>query len=109
MSLQLLQKSAPTFGLAADEGTRRDEEDGFTGIRCPQCNWRPSESSRWCCDNTGTPEPPFQACGTIWNTFSTKGRCPGCSHQWLWTSCLRCQEASLHEAWYETRKRRGQS
>ena len=107
MSLQLLKKSDPTFDLVADEDTRHDQEDRFTGIRCPRCSWRPSESSRWCCDHKGTPEPVFRACGTIWNTFSTRGRCPGCSHQWLWTSCLRCHEASLHDAWYETGKRRG--
>ncbi len=107
MSLQLLQKSDPTFGLITDKAIRSHQQDGFAGIRCPQCSWRPSESSLWCCDSKGTPEPPFQSCGTSWNTFATRGRCPGCSHQWRWTTCLRCQEASLHEAWYETGKGRG--
>ena len=49
-----------------------------------------------------TPEPPFDGCGTSWNTFLTRGRCPGCRHQWQWTSCLRCHGWSLHEDWYET-------
>ena len=48
-----------------------------------------------------TPEPPFDFCLTSWNTFATHGRCPGCRHQWIWTSCLRCEEWSLHEDWYE--------
>jgi hypothetical protein len=48
-----------------------------------------------------SPEPPFKGCGTVWNTFLTKGRCPGCSHQWRWTSCLQCQQWSLHDDWYE--------
>jgi hypothetical protein len=78
-----------------------DDEQGFDGIRCPRCHWRPQPSSRWRCDCARTPEPPFDACGTAWNTFSTKGRCPGCSHQWQWTSCLRCGESSLHIDWYE--------
>ena len=101
MSLQLLRRDKQTSGPAIDEITKRDQEDVFAGIRCPRCNWRPSGSSLWCCDCKGTPEPVFESCGTIWNTFSTRGRCPGCSHQWLWTSCLRCRDASLHESWYE--------
>ncbi|PYR66924.1 MAG: hypothetical protein DMF87_07020 [Acidobacteria bacterium] len=70
-------------------------------MRCPLCGWRPSASSRWCCDSVDGPEPPFDSCGTIWNTFSTRGRCPGCGHQWKWTSCLRCHEWSPHDDWYE--------
>ena len=80
-------------------GPHHDEALG--GIRCPLCSWRPSLSSRWGCNCVGTPEPFFEGCGTVWNTFSTRGRCPGCSHQWVWTSCLRCGESSLHKDWYE--------
>ena len=76
-------------------------DEGLGGIRCPRCSWRPDASSRWCCYWTDCPEPPFDACGTSWNTFYTKGRCPGCSHQWRWTSCLRCGQWSLHLDWYE--------
>jgi hypothetical protein len=78
-----------------------DDEESFEGIRCPLCLWRPSASSLWCCASTGTPEPFVGGCGTSWNTFATRGRCPGCSHQWQWTSCLRCAAWSLHEDWYE--------
>jgi hypothetical protein len=70
-------------------------------IRCPLCEWTPGKSSTWCCFSEGTPEPPFPSCGTSWNTFSTRGRCPGCGHQWKWTSCLRCGGFSLHQDWYE--------
>jgi hypothetical protein len=76
-------------------------EDVSGRVRCPLCAWRPSAASRWLCECAGTPEPLFAACGTPWNTFSTHGRCPGCSHQWRWTSCLRCAGWSLHEDWYE--------
>ena len=76
-------------------------EDRFGGIRCPLCHWRPSPSSLWCCDSTRTPEPFFGGCGALWNTFSTRGRCPGCAHQWQWTSCLHCKGWSLHDDWYE--------
>jgi hypothetical protein len=82
-------------------GFRPDDEDEFERIRCPLCAWRPTRASRWCCDTGNTPEPPFAWCGTSWNTFSTRGRCPGCQHQWRWTSCLRCGGASLHDDWYE--------
>jgi hypothetical protein len=77
------------------------EDQPFIGIRCPLCEWRPAPSSRWSCLWIDTPEPFFEACGTDWNTFATRGRCPGCSHQWRWTSCLRCAGWSLHEDWYE--------
>jgi len=70
-------------------------------IRCPRCQWQPDASSRWECWGGDGPEPPFNACGTSWNTFATGGRCPGCSHQWQWTSCLRCDEWSPHLDWYE--------
>jgi hypothetical protein len=80
---------------------RQSEEDEAAGeIRCPHCGWQPSSSDRWCCESVDGPEPPFPSCGTVWNTFATRGRCPGCDHQWHWTSCLRCHEWSLHEDWY---------
>jgi hypothetical protein len=70
-------------------------------IRCPLCGWRPGPASRWCCECVDTPEPFFDACGTVWNTFATRGRCPGCQHQWQWTTCLSCLKSSPHEAWYQ--------
>ena len=78
-----------------------DDAEAFERIRCPLCAWQPSPASTWCCVGEGTPEPPFAWCGTTWNTFTTRGRCPGCQHQWKWTSCLRCAGFSLHEDWYE--------
>ena len=78
------------------------EDDGqLEGIRCPKCAWRPKASDMWCCFAIDTPEPPFNFCMTTWNTFSTHGKCPGCQHQWLWTSCLHCAQWSLHVDWYE--------
>lgn len=59
-------------------------------IRCPLCRWQPDRSSRWACD-----------CGTVWNTFQTRGLCPGCSYQWTQTTCLACQRWSPHQSWYE--------
>jgi hypothetical protein len=100
-SLQLLRKANQEPDLATGSINELDADDFFIDIRCPLCKWRPSASSRWCCERRGTPEAAFAACGTIWNTFATRGLCPGCGHQWLWTTCLRCQKASLHEAWYE--------
>ena len=81
---------------------RLTEEDAFHGVRCPLCAWRPDASSRWCCEPGQSPEPPFPGCLTVWNTFSTRGQCPGCDHQWRWTSCLSCSGWSLHEDWYES-------
>jgi hypothetical protein len=39
-------------------------------------------------------------CHTVWNTFNTRARCPGCRKQWRVTQCLACLVASLHEDWY---------
>jgi len=84
-----------------------DGDEALGGIRCPLCGWRPSAGDRWSCISAGTPEPFFGGCGTVWNTFSTRGRCPGCNHQWQWTTCLKCHEHSLHVDWYEEDERSG--
>src|SRR4051812_50068418 len=85
------------------------EREAFERIRCPLCEWRPSPSSTWACYAEGTPEPPFQWCGTSWNTFATRGRCPGCQHQWRGASGLGCGGRWLPEGWVEWEKRRGAS
>ncbi|HEX8476382.1 MAG TPA: hypothetical protein VF666_20445 [Pyrinomonadaceae bacterium] len=90
-----------TTGLS-DEA---DDATDFSRIRCPLCLWHPKASSRWYCSDCAYPEYFFNACGTVWNTFNTRGRCPGCGHQWRWTFCLRCGGWSLHEDWYEPEKR----
>jgi hypothetical protein len=101
-ALRLLKDDRVPAQVIVD-ATRTDDAKPFGGIRCPLCAWRPLPSSVWTCSCSGTPEPFFKSCGTVWNTFSTGGRCPGCSHQWQWTSCLRCSQWSLHEDWYEQR------
>lgn len=101
MSLELLKHDRTLNPTIINNPDLRDDE-AFGRIRCPHCKWQPLPSSRWSCYAQGTPEPFFQSCGTVWNTFSTGGRCPGCHHQWRWTSCLRCSQWSLHIDWYET-------
>jgi hypothetical protein len=59
------------------------------GIRCPQCKWTPRTKSLWSCK-----------CGHHWNTFDTRGLCPGCGHQWEITGCLQCRAVSPHAEWY---------
>ena len=96
-----LFKKADAPGQITRDLTRPADDEQFSRIRCPRCQWQPDASSRWLCWSGDGPEPPFEACGTSWNTFATRGRCPGCAHQWQWTSCLRCDEWSLHEDWYD--------
>jgi len=98
--LQLLRDQNRTGSVTITVPIVR-EEDLFNRVRCPLCGWRPDSTSRWCCDPSVSPEPSFPGCGTIWNTFSTRGQCPGCDHRWRWTSCLSCAGWSLHEDWYE--------
>src|SRR6185503_16310132 len=71
MSLQMLRRDDQEPPLTTDGLGELHADDSFIGIRRPLCRWRPSVSSRWCCDYRGTPEPAFAACGMIWNTFET--------------------------------------
>jgi hypothetical protein len=74
----------------------------FSRIRCPLCKWQPKPSHRWFCAPCGDPEFFADGCGACWNTFTTRGLCPGCGHQWRWTSCLNCSRWSRHEDWYDS-------
>ena len=58
-------------------------------IRCPRCAWEPGRGDVWSCH-----------CGHTWNTFETRGVCPGCGHVWRETQCPRCSAWSPHESWY---------
>ena len=96
-----LLKQDPAWERGILEKLGPDDDESFGRIRCPSCRWQPAPSSVWSCQGGDGPEPFFEGCGTVWNTFSTRGRCPGCDHQWRWTVCLRCAGWSLHEDWYE--------
>jgi hypothetical protein len=75
-------------------------------IRCPTCAWTPDASSRWACADTAAPEHFSNGCGTAWNTFDTRGRCPGCRYQWQWTVCLSCHMWAKHGEWYASEDER---
>ena len=78
----------------------KEQATDVSRIRCPLCGWKPNASSRWYCGDCDYPEYYYGGCGTAWNTFATRGLCPGCAHQWRWTICLRCCGWSRHEEWY---------
>ncbi|KAF0248454.1 MAG: hypothetical protein FD167_2143 [bacterium] len=101
----LLQKHSLTKETIDIKPKPEKEKTDFSRIRCPLCQWQPNSSSRWWCSDCKEPEYFFGGCGTAWNTFTTRGLCPGCNHQWRWTTCLSCIGWSLHEDWYlkETR------
>ncbi len=71
-----------------------DLDKDFSGIRCPSCKWRPGRADTWACS---------PGCGEVWNTFATRGECPGCQRRWPSTQCTRCGVWSDHDAWYEER------
>ncbi len=77
-----------------------DQSYGSGHIRCPACRWQPDKNSRWFCVAMGPPENFATGCGHGWNTFDTRGQCPGCKHQWRHTTCLSCSVTSLHDDWY---------
>ncbi|MEO8149313.1 MAG: hypothetical protein ABI723_16830 [Bacteroidia bacterium] len=64
-------------------------------IECPACGWQPDGGSYWVCS----------VCGCKWNTFETAARCPECSFQYTYTSCIRhrggCSKSPLHLLWYK--------
>jgi len=60
-------------------------------IHCPLCAYRPHAGDRWICS---------PGCDTVWNTFDTRARCPGCSKQWRVTACPACDVTSPHNDWY---------
>ena len=96
----LLQNKPGRGEVTIKPETRRDESADFQRIRCPLCRWQPKASDRWLCGACGEPEYFFAGCGASWNTFATRGLCPGCRHLWKWTICLRCQGWSRHDDWY---------
>jgi hypothetical protein len=69
-------------------------------VQCPACKWVPDGHSRWFCVAMGPPENFTGGCGHGWNTFDTRGVCPGCKHRWRHTTCLNCTVTSLHDDWY---------
>jgi DNA-directed RNA polymerase subunit RPC12/RpoP len=99
--LSTLKRTSMPDEIARILSARDDTDRESMKIRCPRCEWQPRPSDRWCCIDVEHPEYFHAGCGTMWNTFSTHGRCPGCSHQWRWTSCFVCDTWSPHEDWYE--------
>lgn len=97
---RLLQKSSPGEIAEKIAAALEKEKTDFERIRCPLCQWQPTAASRWYCSDCDFPEFFHGGCGAFWNTFETRGVCPGCRHQWRWTSCLRCAGWSPHEDWY---------
>ncbi|MEO5684127.1 MAG: hypothetical protein ABIQ88_15900 [Chitinophagaceae bacterium] len=63
-------------------------------ICCPKCAWQPDGQPYWQC-----------SCGTVWDTFSTGARCPGCGKVWQYTQCIQhaggCHSRSPHLNWYK--------
>lgn len=96
----LRREIAPPVVIRDPDTWRGDDRAGAVHIRCPRCSWQPAPSSRWMCVPVEHPEHYPGGCGTVWNTFETRGRCPACEHVWEWTSCLACRAWSLHEDWY---------
>ncbi len=60
-------------------------------VRCPKCMWHPFIGCLWGC---------VPSCGTSFDTFATRGRCPGCDKVWFDTQCPVCHGWSAHGDWY---------
>jgi hypothetical protein len=66
-----------------------EDERILSRIACPRCGFSPKTGDRWQCK-----------CTHRWNTFETRGLCPGCGYQWTETACPRCGELSPHLDWH---------
>jgi hypothetical protein len=64
LTLYLLKGTLARDAVVRDRD-RLDDDSDQGRIRCPVCAWRPTASSRWTCHVGDTPEPPFDACGTV--------------------------------------------
>jgi hypothetical protein len=95
-----LHRGKPDADVITHKRFDAEVDDEGSRIRCPVCEWKPARSSKWYCGACPDPEGFLAGCGTSWNTFDTHGLCPGCRHQWRWTSCLACGAWSLHLDWY---------
>ncbi len=82
--------SLDASGAPRRDGPYRESASVATSTQCPLCRWRPTASDRWDC-----------TCGHRWNTFSTRGLCPSCDHQWTQTACPSCRQFSPHADWYD--------
>jgi DNA-directed RNA polymerase subunit RPC12/RpoP len=101
LPVQLLRGQGPIRRPETLVRPRTDEDEESAGIRCPLCGWRPPPASLWSCTGHDPAEPGFVGCGMLWNTFATRGLCPGCRHRWRWTKCSECDAWSPHDDWYE--------
>ncbi len=72
------------------QGSSLETTPQISGVVCPACEWKPTESAMWPCD-----------CGHFWNMFETRGECPDCGQDFDSTECQSCGEWSPHETWYE--------
>jgi Uri superfamily endonuclease len=97
----LLQDTPARIQVAKKPSVLGIDAPDFNRICCPLCRWQPRASDRWFCAPCEHPEYFDDGCAACWNTFATRGRCPGCGHQWRWTACLNCAGWSLHADWYE--------
>jgi Zn-dependent protease len=62
------------------------KRDGFA---CPRCKAAPPVGDFWRC-----------ACGQMFDTFATRGRCPRCGRTFQVTACNNCSQPGPHTAFY---------
>jgi hypothetical protein len=71
------------FTVLHIRNTRRQE------YRCPNCGWIPFALPAWKC----------KSCHSVWDYFSTEGRCPRCEHQHEEAACVRCRRIARNRQW----------
>ena len=64
--------------------------EGSPRVMCPCCDAIPDGDARWQCE----------FCWCAWNTFDTRGRCPGCDFTFPATFCPSCRRTTRHRDWY---------
>ncbi len=75
---------------ASTEGAAAPYREGSPQVVCPRCAAVPSGDPVWQCE----------FCHCVWDTFKTRGRCPGCGFTYPATFCVACGHNSRHRDWY---------
>ena len=57
---------------------------------CPRCLQAPPRGRHWVCNE----------CETRFDTFETRGKCPGCGAWFLETACPHCHETNHIDRWF---------
>jgi Zn-dependent protease len=76
---------------AAQHMLRLEQLPRRWGCACPACEKSPPRGQFWMCEH----------CQSKFDTFATRGRCPGCGAWFLETTCPHCHATNHIDGWFK--------